>query len=135
MKKLLICLMLLVGSICFGMGKDVKFSEAIDDPILEGPVFISSYIYNVNNPEIIAYVVTDGYGHACMLDSTAADKEAIHRTKDPTSLPNIKDRVAHLVWMNKTEFEYFLRYSMNNGFVPDSYDMLRARIDIHFPKK
>ena len=135
MKKLLLCLMLLIGSICFGMKKDIKFSEAIEDPILEGPVYISSYIYSIDNPEIIAYVITDGYGHACMLDSTAADKEVIQRTKNPTSLPNIRDRIAHFAWMNKTEFEYFLRYSIDNGFMPDSYEMLLTRINIHFHKK
>ena len=133
MKKMLICLMLLVGSICFGMKDTATFSEAMQDPVLMGPVFISGYVYKNNNPTDIVYLMTDGYGNICALDAKPEDRRVIIHTNDPNKLPNVANRTARLVWMNTDQYLAFLDYSIEHGFTISDYYNLRMNYTKHYP--
>lgn len=133
MKKLLICLMLLVGSICFGMKDVVKFSEAVQDPVLLGPVFISGYVYNPKDPTDIAYIVTDGCGNICAMHAKPEDRIVITKTNDPNKLPNSANRRVEFAWMNMDQYLEFLNYCLEHGVIVNNYHDLRMNYTKHYP--
>lgn len=133
MKKILICLMLLVGSICFGMKDTATFSEAMQDPVLMGPVFISGYVYDQNNPTDIVYTVTDGCGNICIMQSKPEDRRVIIHTNDPNKLPNSANRLVEFAWLNMDQYLSCLDSFIERGYVINNYYDLRMNYTKHYP--
>ena len=98
MKKILLILMLVVGSITFGSygadrPKTTTFEEAIQDPRLQGEIYIDGAILiRSKNGNIALLSTTDGVLYHGYFQLTSEDLTIVAQTNDPTKLPNYKTR-------------------------------------------
>jgi hypothetical protein len=98
MKKLLFILMLIIGSVTFcSYGNDrpktTTFEKAIQDPRLQGNVYIDgAIVLKTKEGELALVSITDGVLYHGYFQLTSEDFSILAQTNDPTKLPNYKTR-------------------------------------------